>query len=99
MVDLTQIVVAVLTLIISLVSAFLVPYIKTKVTSEQLKTIKYWVGVAVGAAEMKFKGSGRGAEKKKHVLDFLESKGFKLNTEEIDNLLEDAVFELNKGSK
>lgn len=94
MVDLTQIIIAVLTLVASLISAFLVPYIKSKVTTEQLKTIEYWVKVAVGAAEMKFKGSGRGAEKKKHVLDFLESKGFKLNTEEIDNMLEDAVFKI-----
>lgn len=99
MVDLTQIVVAVLTLIISLVSAFLVPYIKSKVTNEQLETIKLWVKVAVEAAEMLYKGSGRGEEKKKYVLDFLESKGFKLNTEEIDNLIESAVLELKKEGK
>ncbi len=99
MVDLTQIVVAVLTLIISLVSAFLVPYIKTKVTAQQLETIKLWVKVAVEAAEMLYKGSGRGEEKKKYVLDFLESKGFKLNTEEIDNLIESAVLELKKEGK
>ena len=46
MVDLTQIVVAILTLVFSLVSAFLIPYIKTKVTAEQLETIKFWVNIA-----------------------------------------------------
>ena len=39
MVDLTPIISAVLTLIISLVSAFLIPYIKAKTSEEQFNTI------------------------------------------------------------
>ena len=42
MVDLTQIIVAVLTLVISLITAFLIPYLKTKVSAEKLDTIKFW---------------------------------------------------------
>lgn len=99
MVDLTQIIIAILTLVASLVSAFLVPYIKSKVTTEQLETIKLWVKVAVEAAEMIYVGSGRGAEKKKYVEEFLRSKGFKLDTAEIDNLIESAVLELKRGKE
>lgn len=99
MIDLTPIITAVLTLIISLISAFLIPYIKAKTTDEQLKTIKLWVQVAVQAAEMLYVGSGRGEEKKKYVLDFLNSKGFTLNTEEIDNLIESAVLELKQAEQ
>lgn len=99
MVDLTQIIVAVLSLMLSLVSAFLIPYIKEKVTAEQLATIKLWVKVAVQAAEMLYVGSGRGEEKKKYVVEFLNSKGFTLNTEEIDNLIEAAVLELKLTQK
>lgn len=99
MVDLTQIIVAVLSLMFSLVSAFLIPYIKEKVTAEQLATIKLWVKVAVQAAEMLYAGSGRGKEKKKYVVEFLNSKGFTLNTEEIDNLIEAAVLELKQENK
>lgn len=95
MVDLTPIITAVLTLIVSLISAFLIPYIKAKTTDEQFNTIKLWVQVAVQAAEMLL-GSGRGEEKKKYVVDFLNSKGFTLNTEEIDNLIESAVLELKQ---
>ncbi len=98
-VDLTQIIVAILTLAISMVSAFLIPYIKTKVTAEQFNTIKLWVQVAVQAAEMLYVGSGRGEEKKKYVLDFLKSKGFTLNMEEIENLIEAAVLELKQSQK
>ena len=97
MVDLTQIIVAVLSLMLSLVSAFLIPYIKEKVTAEQFATIKLWVKVAVQAAEMLYVGSGRGEEKKKYVVEFLN--GFTLNTEEIDNLIEAAVLELKQENK
>lgn len=94
MVDLTQIIVAVLTLVISLITAFLIPYLKTKVSAEQLDTIKFWVNIAVEAAEMIYVGTGRGQEKKDYVVQFLNSKGFTLNVEEIENLIEAAVLEL-----
>ena len=98
-VDLTQIIVAILTLVISAVSAFLIPYSKTKVSAEQFATIKLWVQVAVQAAEMLYVGSGRGEEMKQYVLDFLKSKGFSLNMEEIENLIEAAVLELKQSQK
>lgn len=95
MIDLTQVIVAVLTLVISLVSAFLVPLIKSKVSAEQLETIKFWVNIAVEAAEQMYVGSGKGAAKKAYVQEFFESKGFTLNTAEIDALIEGAVLELH----
>ena len=96
MVDLTPIITTVLTLIFSLITAFLIPYIKTKVSAEQFATIKLWVQVAVQAAEMLYVGSGRGEEKKKYVIEFLNSKGFTLNAEEIEDLIESAVLELKQ---
>ena len=96
MVDLTPIITTVLTLIFSLITAFLIPYIKTKVSAEQFATIKLWVQVAVQAAEMLYVGSDRGEEKKKYVIEFLNSKGFTLNAEEIENLIESAVLELKQ---
>lgn len=96
MVDLTPIITAVLTLIFSLITAFLIPYIKAKTTDEQFNTIKLWVQVAVQAAEMLYVGSGRGEEKKQYVIEFLKSKGFTLNAEEIENLIESAILELKQ---
>lgn len=94
MVDLTQVVIAVITLAISLITAFLIPYLKTKVSAEQLDTIKFWVNIAVEAAEMIYVGTGRGQEKKDYVVQFLNSKGFSLNITEVENLIEAAVLEL-----
>lgn len=99
MVDLTQIIVAVLTLVFSLVSVFLIPYLKTMVSTEQFANIQMWVSIAVQAAEMIYVGTGRGEEKKKYVVEFLNSKGFSLNTEEIENLIEAAVLELKQSQK
>ena len=99
MVDLTQIIVAVLTLVISLITAFLIPYLKTKVSAEKLDTIKFWVNIAVEAAEMIYVGTGRGQEKKDYVVQFLNNKGFTLNVSEIENLIEAAVMELKLEQK
>ena len=48
---------------------------------------------------MIYVGAGRGEEKKQYVIDFLNSKGFTLNTAEIENLIEAAVLELKLTQK
>lgn len=99
MVDLTQVIVAIVTLALSSITFFLVPYLKSKLTAEQLETVKFWVNIAVEAAEILYKGKGRGEEKKEYVLDFLKSKGFSLDTIELDNIIEAAVLELKLAVK
>lgn len=98
MVDLTQLIVTVITLVGSVITVFLVPYLRTKMTAEQLKTIKMWVGIAVQAAEMIYKGTGRGAAKKAYVVNFLHEKGFDLDVDEVENLIESAVLELKRAT-
>lgn len=94
MVDLTDIIVAVLTLISALITAFVIPYLKTKVDSDKFEKIKAWVKVAVEAAEMIYVGTGRGEEKKAYVVQYLNSKGYTLDADSINNLIESAVLEL-----
>ena len=65
-----------------------------KTTAAQFEKIKMWVTVAVEAAEQLYTGSGRGAEKKAYVVEFLNSKGFKIDAETLDKLIEAAVFNL-----
>lgn len=68
-------------------------------SAEKLDTIKFWVNIAVEAAEMIYVGTGRGQEKKDYVVQFLNSKGFTLNVTEIENLIEAAVMELKLEQK
>ena len=92
--DVTPILEAIGALLCAIVAYVLVPYIKSKTTSEQQKEINAWVRIAVSAAEQIYVGSGRGEEKKAYVVEFLNSKGFHLDTAEIDNIIEAAVLEL-----
>ena len=39
-------------------------------------------------------GSGRGAEKKAYVVQFLQEKGFTIDPDSLDKLIEAAVFNL-----
>ena len=97
MTDLTPIVEAVITLLAALITAFLSPFIKTKVSNEKYAEIMLWVQVAVDAAEMLYTGTGRGAEKKQYVLDFLADKGYKLDVNSIEALIEAAVLGIQNG--
>ena len=93
MTDLTNIASAIITLIVAVITTFLIPYLKAKVDAEKFAKIKNWVKVA---AEMIYNGTGRGAEKKAYVLNYLKEKGYTLDLDSIDNLIESAVLELKK---
>ena len=75
MYDITPIIEAVAALIAALITALLVPYIKSKTTAEQQKEINAWVKIAVSAAEQIYTGSGRGEEKKEYVINWLREHG------------------------
>lgn len=93
-IDLTTVLGAVITLVIAIVSAIVIPLLKKKLGDEKYSEIERWVRVAVQAAEQLFAGSGRGEEKLDYVLKFLESKGFTLDAASLRNLIESAVWEL-----
>ena len=93
--DITPIIEAVAALICAIISAILVPYIRSKSTKEQQNKILQWVKIAVAAAEQLFTGSGRGEEKKAYVLDWLTSHGLRVDEGKLDALIEAAVYALN----
>ena len=68
-----------------------------KGTVGDIQLVDEWDICAVEAAEMVYNGAGRGAEKKAYVLDYLTRKGYKLDSDNIDKLIESAVLELKKG--
>ena len=97
MYDLTPIIEAVAALIGVVITCILGPFIRSKTTAEQQKEINAWVKIAVSAAEQIFKGSGRGEEKKQYVIAWLKERGFTVDENELDALIEAAVYELNQG--
>ncbi len=95
MTNITPIVEAVVALIAAVITCFLVPYIKSKYGAEKLEEIRKWVCIAVEAAEQIFVGTGLGKQKKAYVEEFLASKGFTLDADSIDKMIEAAVLALN----
>ena len=96
MIDLTPIVNALITLLGLLLTTFLIPWIKVKVSAEKLEQVKKWTAVGVKAAEMIYKESGMGEAKKNYVRKFLESKGYKLDIDAVDALIEATVREMQQ---
>ena len=97
MIDLTPLVNALIMVLAVLITAYLIPWIKSQTTEKQREEIDAWVKIAVQAAEQLYKGAGKGEEKKAYVLDYLNKKGFTIDAESIDKMIEAAVLEINKG--
>lgn len=72
MIDVTQIVVALIGLIGVVITAVVVPLIKQKITSGQWNTLQMWTSAAVQAAEVLFQGSGLGADKREYVMSYIK---------------------------
>jgi len=92
--DITSIVQAIFALVAAIITAVVIPWIKSKTNAQQQEEIKQWVKIAVAAAEQIFTGSGRGEEKKRWVLDFLAKYNLKVDMDAIDAMIEAAVWEL-----
>ena len=94
MFDITVIIEAVFALLAAIITAIVIPYIKSKTTASQQAEINAWVKIAVTAAEQSYTGSGRGEEKKAYVLNWLQEHGITVDAEKLDALIEAAVYDL-----
>lgn len=94
-IDVTTIINAVIALIAAIISAFVIPWIKSKTTVQQREDLVAWVKIAVAAAEQIYCGTKRGEEKKQYVLDFLTKNGFSVNEDSVNAAIEAAVKQLN----
>ena len=95
--NITPIIEAVFLLIAVVITAIVIPYIKSKTTTQQQAEINAWVKIAVTAAEQIYNGSGRGAEKKAYVLNWLKQHGITVDEAKLDAMIESAVYELKSG--
>lgn len=97
MTDITPIVEAVFALIGVVITAAVIPYVRSKTTAQQQAEISGWVKTAVSAAEQIYTGHGRGSEKKGYVLGWLYDHGILIDESKLDALIEAAVYELKSG--
>lgn len=95
--DLLKIVISVCA---ALITAYVVPYLKTLKDDKRYAQLLEMIGVAVRAAEQTIKGAGKGVEKKKEVENiiyaWLIEKGIEITPEQINQLIECAVYQLKQ---
>lgn len=97
-IDLTQIILAVITLLFGVLMRYVIPNIKAKTSANQMEIIRAAVKSAVYAVEQLYK-SKPGQEKKQMVIEFLKEQGYILDDIQIEDninyLIEEIVKELN----
>lgn len=95
-INITTLVIGLVGLLFGILEWYLIPILADKLGESKYNKLVKWVKIGVNAAEMIFRESGMGVEKKAYVLNFLKSKGFKIDTAEVDAVIEAHVLELQK---
>lgn len=92
--DITTIIEAAAALVAAVITAVVIPYIKSRTTAQQQAEINAWVKIAVTAAEQLYT-TLEGDKKKQYVLKYLSEKGYDVHDDDIENTIEAAVLELH----
>lgn len=95
MYDITPIIKIALSLLATVITVFVVPYIKAITTNAQRKNILAIVTTAVTAAEQIFHGSGLGKQKLAWVKEWLHQRGITISEEELSTYIESAVYDMD----
>lgn len=91
--DLTKLAQAVISLAAGIVSLYLVPWLRSKLTNEQLSKAKSWVQIAVFAAE-KLYGAGNGDQKLVYAEEILHKHGIRLDTATLKAMIDAQIKEM-----
>lgn len=94
--DITNILEAVITLAVALVTGLVIPLLRQKLGAEKLNKVATYVQIAVEAAEQIFRESGKGAEKKAYVIQWLSDHNITVDSDKLDAMIESAVYNLGQ---
>lgn len=92
-IDLTQIILAILTLVGTVITRYLIPWLKQKTSERQFEALKILARTGVYAAEQIF-STEQWKEKKEYVVNLLEENGYSVDSNSVDALIEAMVREL-----
>lgn len=93
--DITSILEVAITVISAILTGFLIPFVRSRLSAEKKERLEFWIQTAVKAAEQLFKGSEKtGVQKKDWVVQFLLSKGLVFDVDEVTALIESEVYKL-----
>ena len=80
----------------ALITLYLIPYLKSQTSTKQMDELVNMISIAVQAAEQTVQG---GKMKKAEVITFISgwmnNKGIKITDEQLDKLIESAVYSMN----
>lgn len=82
-IDLTPILQAIIALLATIITVKVIPWIKSKTTTQQQILLEATVDILVRAAEQLY-GAGHGPEKLQYVKDELELRGYTVDTAAIE---------------
>lgn len=93
-----KIILGLISILATIITGIVVPYIREKIGNEKLAKYKEWASLAVECAEMIFAEQGMGQSKKEYVVNFLNRMFNKdkvvITPEQIEILIESAVKEM-----
>lgn len=96
-IDLTQIILAVITLIFGILMRYVIPGARERLNKDQLELLQIAVKTGVYAAEQLY-NSDQGKEKRQYVINYLAEHGYIVDPEKIEDpvraMIEAAVKEL-----
>ena len=95
MIDLTNIVEAVIALAVTIITAFLVPWIKSKTTAQDREELLAWVDIAVAAAQQLYHQCS-GQQRLDYALSVLSAEGFDIDSDAVLDAVEAAVLKLHR---
>ena len=93
-IDLTDVLVAAIALTFAIATKIVAPLIKAKIGEASWNKLCNAAWIGVKAAEQLYK-TGVIKDRKRYVLDYLEEKGFEINSADVENLIEGYVQEIN----
>ena len=96
MIDLTNIIEAAVALLVALVSAFLIPWIRSRLNASQTAELLRWVKIAVYSAQQLYYNLD-GATRLEHALEVLAAKGFDVDDAALLDAVEAEVLKLHQG--